>query len=132
MLEVRAINYGGPQASPAQSPGDVAVPAGLDWNTWLNQAASRPFHPDCWMGWMRVRADFSGGEMTNWGAHGLDQIQWALGMDGTGPTEMKPLSDGPNAPVAMRYANGVAVNFILEPGHGPMGGRRIHLRKGEA
>ncbi len=129
VLEVRAINYGGPQASPAQSLGEVAVPAGLDWNTWLNQAASRPFHPD-WMGWMRWR-DFSGGEMTNWGAHGLDQIQWALGMDGTGPTEMKPLSDGPNAPVAMRYANGVAVNFILEPGHGPMGGAVFVCEKGK-
>ena len=42
---------------------------------------------------MRWR-DFAGGEMTNWGAHGVDQIQWALGMDSTGPVEISPLSEG--------------------------------------
>ena len=26
--------------------------------------------------------------MTGWGAHGFDQIQWALGMDETGPVEV--------------------------------------------
>ncbi len=129
VLEVRAVNYGGPQASPGQPLPEAAVPAGLDWNVWLNQAAERPFNPD-WMSWMRWR-DFSGGEMTNWGAHGLDQIQWALGMDGTGPTEIKPLSAGPNGQVAMRYANGVEVNFILEPGHGPMGGAVFVCEKGK-
>jgi predicted dehydrogenase len=82
------------------------------------------------MGWMRWR-DFSGGEMTNWGAHGVDQIQWALGMDGTGPVEMSPLSEGPNGQVAMRYANGVKVNFVLQPGHGPMGGAVFICEKGK-
>lgn len=129
VLEVRAINYTGPQASPAQPLPEVSVPEGLDWNVWLNQAAWRPFHPD-WMGWMRWR-DFSGGEMTNWGAHGVDQIQWALGADGTGPVEMKPLSDGPNGQVAMRYADGVPVNFVLESGHGPMGGAVFICEKGK-
>jgi predicted dehydrogenase len=129
VLEVRAMNYTGPQAPPSQGLPEVAVPAGLDWNVWLNQAADRPFNPD-WMGWMRWR-DFSGGEMTNWGAHGIDQIQWALGMDGTGPTEMQPLSDGPNGQVAMRYANGVPVNFVLESGHGPMGGAVFICEKGK-
>ncbi len=129
VLEVRAINYGGAEASPAQGLPEQAVPAGLDWNLWLNQAAARPFHAD-WMGWMRWR-DFAGGEMTNWGAHGVDQIQWALGMDGTGPTELKPLSAGPNGQVAMRYANGVEVNFVLEPGHGPMGGAVFICEKGK-
>jgi predicted dehydrogenase len=129
VLEVRAINYSGAEASPAQFPPEQAIPAGLDWNTWLNQAAARPYHPD-WMGWMRWR-DFAGGEMTNWGAHGVDQIQWALGMDDTGPTELKPLSEGPNGRVAMRYANGVEVNFILEPGRGPMGGAVFTCEQGK-
>ncbi|HTM53704.1 MAG TPA: Gfo/Idh/MocA family oxidoreductase [Pirellulales bacterium] len=120
ILEVRAMNYTGAEAAPAKTLDEQSVPTGLDWNTWLNQAAWRPFHSD-WMGWMRWR-DFSGGEMTNWGAHGVDQIQWALGMDGSGPVEMSPLSEGPNGQIAMRYANGVKVNFVLQQGHGPMGG----------
>ncbi len=41
------------------------------------------------MSWGRWR-DFAGGEITNWGAHGIDQVQWALGTDGTGPVEMWP------------------------------------------
>jgi predicted dehydrogenase len=129
VLEVRAMNYPGAQASPMPYPPEQPAPAGLDWNVWLNQAAERPFHPD-WMGWMRWR-DFAGGEMTNWGAHGVDQIQWALGMDATGPTEMKPLSEGQNGRVAMRYANGVEVNFVLEQGRGPMGGAVFVCEKGK-
>lgn len=127
--EVRAINYGGAEASPAAYPAGQAVPEGLDWSAWLNQAAERPFHPD-WMGWMRWR-DFAGGEMTNWGAHGVDQIQWALGMDDTGPVEMKPLTPGPNGQVAMQYANGVPVNFVIEPGRGPMGGAVFICERGK-
>ena len=45
---------------------------------------------------MRWR-DFAGGEMTNWGAHGVDQIQWALGMDGTGPEELWPITEAATA-----------------------------------
>lgn len=129
ILEVRAINYGGAEASPSPFPSGAAVPEGLDWNMWLNQAAERPFHPD-WMGWMRLR-DFAGGEMTNWGAHGVDQIQWALGADATGPVSMRPLTEGPNGQVAMRYASGVNVNFVIEPGRGPMGGAIFLCEKGK-
>ncbi len=129
VLEVRAMNYGGSEASPAEHPEGQPVPEGLDWNMWLNQAAFRPYHGD-WMGWMRWR-DFAGGEMTNWGAHGVDQIQWALGTDGTGPTELWPLSEGPNGQVGMRYASGVEVKFVLEPGHGPMGGAVFTCERGK-
>jgi predicted dehydrogenase len=129
VLEVRAINYGGAQPSPENGLPEESVPAGLDWDMWLNQAAWRPYHPD-WMGWMRWR-DFAGGEMTNWGAHGIDQIQWALGMDETGPVEMRPLTEGPHGQVTMRYANGVNVNFVLEQGRGPMGGAVFICEKGK-
>ncbi len=129
ILEVRAINYTGPQDSPTEALPEESVPAGLDWDVWLNQAASRPFNRQ-WMSWMRWR-DFSGGEMTNWGAHGVDQIQWALGMDGTGPVEMWPVTSGPNGQITMRYANGVEVHFMLETGHGPMGGAIFIGEKGK-
>jgi predicted dehydrogenase len=129
ILEVRAMNYTGPEAAPAKPLPAQKVPKGLDWNVWLNQAANRDFNHE-WMGWMRWR-DFSGGEMTNWGAHGVDQIQWALGMDGTGPTDIKPLTPGTNGEVAMRYPNGVEVNFVLKQGHGPMGGAVFICEKGK-
>jgi predicted dehydrogenase len=129
VLEVRAIAYAGPTDSPAQPFPEQPTPYGLDWSMWLNQAAARPFHPN-WMGWMQWR-DFAGGEMTNWGAHGVDQIQWALGMDHTGPIELEPLTSGPNGHVRMKYSSGVIVNFVIEPGKGPMGGAVFVCEKGK-
>ncbi len=127
LLEVRAVNYPGPNPGPATPPAAEPVPAGLDWNRWLEQAAERPY-AKAWMGWMGWR-DFSGGQMTNWGSHGIDQIQWALGADGSGPVEVRPLGAGPNGPVAMKYASGVEVNFVLEKG--PMGGAVFIGEKGK-
>ncbi len=129
ILEVRAIAYAGPESSPVESFPVQEIPKGLDWNMWLNQASSRPYNKQ-WMGWMRWR-DFAGGEMTNWGAHGVDQIQWALGMDATGPIEIAPITAGRNGQVRMTYANGVQVNYVIEPGKGPMGGAIFVCEKGK-
>ena len=118
LKEVRAINYKGPRDSPDPPPSAEPVPPGLDWNAWLNQAAERPY-AGSWMGWMQWR-DFAGGEMTNWGAHGVDQIQWALGADDSGPVHLAPLADAPSGSIVVRYPSGVDVKFILETG--PMGG----------
>jgi predicted dehydrogenase len=129
VLEVRAVAHSGPIAAGVDAFPEEPTPEGLDWDMWLGQAAMRPFNNQ-WMGWMTWR-DFSGGQMTNWGAHGNDQIQWALGMDGTGPVEMEPLTPGTNGQVEMRYANGVPLKFILEDGHGPMGGGVFVCEKGK-
>jgi predicted dehydrogenase len=129
VLEVRAVNYTGPSAAPANGFPGQTPPNGLDWNQWLNQAAERPYAPQ-WMGWMQWR-DFAGGEMTNWGAHGVDQIQWALGMDATGPVEIRAVTPGPNGQVTMKYANGVEVHFSIEGGKGPHGGAIFVCEKGK-
>lgn len=113
--QVSAVNYTGPQRIKDMK--EQPVPAGDDWNTWLGPTEFRPFNHDLQFGWMRWR-DFSGGEMTNWGAHGVDQIQWALGKDGTGPTELWP--DGPKGIISMKYADGTPVRF--ERDGAPMGG----------
>ncbi len=125
LIEVQAPCYPGSGPSTTDVGAAEPTPAGLDWNIWLNQAAWRPFNRR-WGGGGR---DFSGGEMTNWGAHGVDQIQWATGMDGTGPVEMWPTSPGINGKVEMRYANGVPISFSLD--HGPWGGAIFVCEKGK-
>jgi predicted dehydrogenase len=114
---VAGICYTGPRdydGLPAQP-----VPEGNDWDRWQGPTASRPFHHSLQFGWMAWR-DYSGGEMTNWGAHGVDQIQWALGMCHTGPVEVWPITPGPHGKVGMRYHNGVVVKYELD--RGPHGG----------
>ncbi|MCX6624395.1 MAG: Gfo/Idh/MocA family oxidoreductase, partial [Acidobacteria bacterium] len=69
------------------------IPQDLNWDVWLGQTPMKPYSPKLHFGWMGWQ-DFSGGEMTNWGAHGLDQVQCALGMDTTGPVELWPVKDG--------------------------------------
>lgn len=100
------------------------VPEGLQWDEWCGQTTPRPYHIDLFLpraqgrtdeqgrrlGWISYRP-YSGGEMTGWGAHGLDIIQWALGMDESGPVEVWPEGEGLFAPVSFKYANGTVVKL---------------------
>jgi predicted dehydrogenase len=102
---------------------------GLDWNFWLGPAPVRPYNSilsprgvhDHFPDWRSYR-EYSGGGMTDWGAHHFDIAQWGLGMDDSGPVEIIP-PDDPKAGTGVRflYANGVemihdsskdGVNFI--------------------
>lgn len=114
---VKAICYTGPKRYEGLP--EAPVPEGDNWDAWQSQAEERAFSPHLQFGWMQWRS-YSGGEMTNWGAHGVDQIQWALGMSQSGPVELWPTSPGPNGKLRMRYANGVEVHYELEKG--PHGG----------
>jgi len=44
---------------------------------------------------------------------------------------MKPLTEGSNGAVSMRYASGVELKFIIEPGKGPMGGAVFVCEQGK-
>jgi predicted dehydrogenase len=60
-------------------------PPELDYNFWLGPAPFRPYHPRHVHYNFRFFWDYSGGQITNWGAHHLDIAQWGLGMDESGP-----------------------------------------------
>jgi predicted dehydrogenase len=65
------------------------VPDGLDWDRWLGQTASVPYVPQRCHGSFRWWYEYSGGKMTDWGAHHIDIAQWALGVIGTSPVEIE-------------------------------------------
>jgi len=63
------------------NPPDSDPPSGLDWDMWLGPAPKVAFNPNRCLYKFRWFWDYSGGQLTNFGAHYLDVIQWALGQD---------------------------------------------------
>ena len=54
---------------------------GFDYEMWLGPAPKRPFDPFRCIYNFRWFWDYSGGQMTNWGAHHLDIARWITGAD---------------------------------------------------
>jgi predicted dehydrogenase len=100
---------GGPFA--ASSP-----PPSLNWNLWQGQTPSVPFIPERCHYTFRWWHEYSGGQMTDWGAHHIDIAQWAIGEH---PVEIEAtakfphIKNGYNVAIdfsaTYRYANGVVM-----------------------
>jgi predicted dehydrogenase len=86
------------------------VPSGLDWDRWIGPAPWRPYHSGLHPGTWRAYRDFSGGTLTDWGAHHLDIAQWGLGTDGSGPVEVLPPGPDRRDRITYRYPSGVLVH----------------------
>ena len=133
--------------------GEEPVPEGLAWDLFCGPTPLRPHNQKLWRkdefrvsglmwrGWDLWRS-YSGHLMTNWGAHSVDMVQYALGMDESGPVEIWPETSRLEAsldkqwlyktppfgaagespademrfcPVSMRYANGTELRFDPTP-----------------
>jgi predicted dehydrogenase len=97
------------------------VPDYLDWTMWLGPAPQRPFHhliapPITFRGWPEWRNyyDYSGGGMTDWGAHHIDIAQWGLGMDHSGPVKILPPNNKDINYLTYVYENGVILEIDFE------------------
>ena len=62
---------------------DAEPPAGVDYDMWLGPAPKRPFNKNRFHFNFRWYYDYSGGLMTDWGAHMIDVANW--GMDVKAP-----------------------------------------------
>ncbi|EMI44078.1 Gfo/Idh/MocA family protein [Rhodopirellula sp. SWK7] len=58
------------------------VPEGLDWDLWLGPTVKKDYSMER-RRFFRWYLEYSGGKMTDWGAHHVDIAQWALGLDHT-------------------------------------------------
>ncbi len=67
------------------------VPAGLDWDMWQGQSPATDYVKERCGFSFRYWYDYSGGTMTDWGAHHNDIARWGIGLDGPATIEGKPL-----------------------------------------
>lgn len=120
------------------------VPAGVNYDLWLGPAPARPYIPALFQLNWRHNYAFSGGMVTDWGAHHLDIVQWALGMDGSGPVRIEvrsaklpPEGDVYNTATDFDfdaiYANGTRVNVVNDSKDGITfegeGGRSLFVNR---
>ena len=105
------------------------VPNGLDWDFWQGQTPYVDYVPERCHFSFRYWYDYSGGTMTDWGAHHNDIALWGLGLNGPVTIEGKPLvepiSGGFTAAseyeVHYTYANGVTQRTASTQLAGPTG-----------
>ncbi|HXP60335.1 MAG TPA: Gfo/Idh/MocA family oxidoreductase [Dongiaceae bacterium] len=101
-------------------PPDGNPPADFDWDAWLGPAPQRPYNKNRSFYRFRWFYDYSGGQVTNFGVHYLDFIQWALGAEaplsvtalGGKVAEMKDNREIPDTLEAVwQYPGGTLVTF---------------------
>jgi predicted dehydrogenase len=81
------------------------VPDGLNWDYWLGQAPKVDYCPERCHYQFRWWYEYSGGVMTDWGAHHMDVAYWALDLENSGPltidgtrTKLPNIANGYNTP----------------------------------
>ena len=87
LTEVNVWLPAGVRGGPFES---QAVPEGLNWDYWQGSAKSYDYVPERCHVTFRNWWDYSGGTMTDWGAHHMDIGYWAVGLKAPVKVEGKP------------------------------------------
>jgi predicted dehydrogenase len=100
------------------------VPKGLNYEMWLGQAPWAPYVPARCHGSFRWILDYSGGRLTDWGAHMIDLAQIGNNSERTGPVEVGGTGKFPpegelfntayEFNLHYRYANGVTMDIVSQ------------------
>jgi predicted dehydrogenase len=106
------------------------VPGHLNWDFWQGQAQAHEYIPERCHTTFRNWFDYSGGTMTDWGAHHMDIGYWAVGLPAPIHVESKPLATPipggyttfSEYEVKFTYANGVIFNVRTTADDSPFGG----------
>ncbi|HKD36748.1 MAG TPA: hypothetical protein VKB78_08100, partial [Pirellulales bacterium] len=108
------VECGGP-SEPCNLPGQTVDPD-VDWDMWLGPAPWAPYHPyrisgsyningTSWRSW----SDYSGGGMTDWGAHKFGGAMFAGNVRDQGPVEIIPPDGKDHKYLTYVFANGLKI-----------------------
>jgi predicted dehydrogenase len=84
--KVTAAIGGGPAGGPFSK---ETPPPELNWDLWLGQTPKVDYVKERCHANFRWWYEYSGGKLTDWGAHHVDIGQWAIGMENSGPTAIE-------------------------------------------
>ncbi|MCX7006107.1 MAG: Gfo/Idh/MocA family oxidoreductase [Kiritimatiellaeota bacterium] len=110
------VEVGNPTSEAIAPQPVMPVPESLDYEMWLGPAPWAPYTEKRCHWNFRWILDYSGGQLTDNGAHDIDIAHWGMGCDHTGPQEVEGVGEFPaeglwNAAthhhVICTYANGV-------------------------
>ena len=96
------------------------VPPNLNYDLWLGPAPYKPYNVARVHYNNRFYWDYEGGDVTNFGAHSIDPVQWVYAKDETGPVQVELSSDfwpqhpdavGPPGCVVLTYADGLKLVY---------------------
>jgi predicted dehydrogenase len=132
--EIKKVTCGIGGFGPSPKIPVAPVPEEIDWDVWLGPApkvdyralpemrkgygGGVPLYSNCHYSF-RNWHEYSGGKLTDWGAHHVDIACWALGAGDTGPSKITPL----NYKLAVEYKDGypvvddqynIATNFNIQ------------------
>jgi predicted dehydrogenase len=114
---IYVMNYSG--SRPATGLEKQAIPEGMDWDLFCDQAPLLDYHEQLHRRWRNFDT-FTGGPICDRGAHALDMVHLAMGWDNVAPTRIEPTTDAIDARqrgVRLYYPDGVVVR--LESDNGP-------------
>jgi len=121
---IKSINVRvGPLSQPCNLPAESAPPD-MDWELWLGPAPWAPYNSKRCSGsystggnsW-RSYIDYSGGGMTDWGAHHFGGATFAVDIRELQPTDVILHGEGRGQWVELKYPNGISVTHN-RPGKG--------------
>ena len=94
------------------------VPGNLNWNLWQGQTPAAPYFEERCHYTFRWWYEYSGGKVTDWGAHDIDIAQWAIGeypVEIEGKAELSKITNGYNVATSchatIRYPSGVVLEI---------------------
>jgi predicted dehydrogenase len=130
------VEVGNPDTPTIGSQPPMPVPDGLDYEMWLGPAPWAPYTEKRCHFNFRWMYDYSGGQLTDNGAHDIDIAHWGMNCDYTGPVSVEGTGEFPadglwntaaKHHLVCRYANGVEL-FIGDRSRYPGGVRWIGER----
>ena len=87
--EVSRVKIGLPAGCICDPQQEEPIPEGFDYDFWLGPAPEAPYCTQRCHWNYRWILDYSGGILTDWGAHHIDIANWGMGTEYTGPCEVE-------------------------------------------